>query len=346
MKINKIFAGAVVVAAAMTSCENQDVSYADFDYQTVYFANQYPVRILELGDDDFVDNTLDNQNIVEVKATTGGAYQNGSDVVIDYVVDDLLCDGLSFGSVNTGAKVIPMPSSYYQLLSDKIAISSGSIFGGVKVKLTDAFFADPLALTANYVIPLRMTEVAGADSILQGRPSIPDPNRCIDAHWAVKPKDYVLYAVRFINPWHGNYLRRGTDVITLADGTASALVRHKAYVEYDQLVKITTSGLKSTILPLSVKGSDGKDVKFNLELTFADDQSCTVSGSSATYNITGTGKFVKLGEKKSIGGKDRNALYLDYAVDFTTLGIKYNTKDTLVVRDRAITAEYFTVVKK
>jgi len=344
MKFNKIIVG-VVAFAAMASCKNQDITFDDFDYQTVYFANQFPVRTLELGDDSFVDNTLDNQYIVEVKATMGGAYSNSPDIVIDYVVDDRLCDDLYF--VAGGGKITPLPSNYYQLLSDKITIPSGSILGGVQVKFTDEFFADPLTLTTNYVIPLRMTNVTGAEKILTGTAAVQSPNRLVDSDWSVKPKDFVLYGVKYINPWHGNYLRRGTDVISMTDGSsASVNVRHKEYVEYDELVKISTTSLKSAVLPLIIKDKAGKDVKYDLELTFADDQTCTVSGSSAVYTATGTGKFVKLGEKKSLGGEDRNALYLDYSVDFPALGIKYDTNDTLVVRDRAMTTEYFTVAIK
>ena len=39
---------------------------------------------------------------------------------------------------------------------------------GVEVSFTDAFFADPEALTATYVIPLVMTGVTNADRILNG----------------------------------------------------------------------------------------------------------------------------------------------------------------------------------
>ena len=51
--------------------------------------------------------------------------------------------------------------------------------------------------------------------------------------------------------------------------------------------------------------------------------------------------FVKNGEKKSWGNKDRNALYLDYTVDLAG-GKKYVTKDTLVVRDRGVKMETFS----
>lgn len=343
MKINKIFIVLLLIVIVLISCENETISYPDFDYQTVYFANQFPVRTVELGEDLFVDNSIDNQHKVIIKATMGGVRDNRKNIEIDFKVDESLCDELYF---STGDKVVPMPSSYYDLASNKIMIPSGSILGGVEVQLTDDFFADPKSLVNTYVIPLLMTKVQGADSILQGIPSVFNPNRCIDADWTVKPRDFVLYAVKYVNPWHGNYLRRGLDRITTSDGAVSTIVRHSQYIENDEVVKITTSSLNTAFLPLSIKNIAGITVSYNLILTFADDGTCVVSSNSDTYEITGSGKFVLKGEKKSIGGYDRNALYLDYNVKFKNLNLEYATKDTLVVRDRGVSPEYFTVVKK
>lgn len=344
MKMNKIFMWMAVIAATLTSCENQDITYSDFDYQTVYFANQYPVRTVELGEDLYVDNSIDNLHKVEIKATMGGVRENKKDVVISFKVDESLCNGLYFAS--SGAKILPMPSEYYKLASNQITIPSGSVLGGVEVQLTDAFFADPNSLTNTYVIPLLITGVQGADSILQGKPLVSNPNRCVDANWSVKPRDFVLYTVKYINPWQGNYLRRGIDQITKADGTTVTSTRHTQYVENNELVNISTNSLKVSTLPLSIRDSQGNAVKYNLVLTFADDGTCTVSSNNSNYEISGSGKFVSKGEKKSIGGYDRNALYLDYNVKFKSLNLQYSTKDTLVVRDRGVAPEYFTVIMK
>lgn len=346
MKINKLVLGLGAVAVLLSSCESKDATFPDFDYQTVYFANQYPVRTLELGEDPLVDISLDNERKVEIKATTGGVYENKSNISIDYVVDPTLCDNLYFTS--GGAKILPMPADYYQLASNKLSIPSGSTMGGVQVTLTDAFFADPNSLKNTYVIPLLMKDVMGADSILSGNPLINNPSRVVDSHWSVVPRDFVLYAVKYVNPWHGKYLRRGTDVITNA-GVVTTNARHELYLEKNPVVSITTNSLTSNTLPLTILDNAKKTVNFNVVLTFADDQTCTVSGSSATaptYTVSGTGKFVSKGEKNGIGGKESNALYLDYKVDFTSLNITYETKDTLVVRDRGVYREYFTVTKK
>ena len=71
-------------------------------------------------------------------------------------------------------------------------------------------------------------------------------------------------------------------------------------------------------------------------MTFDEEGNCTISDESDDIQASGSGKFVIDGEKKSLGGKDRNALYLDYTVDFGNRNIKYATKDTLVLRTRNV----------
>ena len=341
--MNKILIGMMIAFLALTSCANQDITYPDFDYSTVYFPNQYPVRTVELGNDLYVDNTNDNLHKVIINAALGGVRENTKNVLIDFKVDTALCTGIYF---STGVKVVPMPSNYYTLSStNQIAISKGNIIGGVQVQLTDAFFADPKSLINTYVIPLSMTNVLGADSILQGTPTVLNPKPNVDANWTIKPKNFILYAVKYVNPWHGNYMRRGTDLITkTSDASVTTSVRHTQYVENNELVNIATNSLTVAKVPLKIKNSAGKDVPFNLILTFANDGTCTVTGDTpASFEITGTGKFVSKGEVKSIGGSDRDGLYLDYSVNFKSLGLQYSTKDTFVVRDRGIAPEYFTL---
>jgi len=344
--MNKIFIGLALTAGLLSSCRNKDKEFSDYTYQTVYFANQFPVRTVELGEDLFMDNSIDNLHKVMIKATMGGVYENNKNILIDFAVDTTLCRSLYFTNGPTkGSKVIPMPSGYYQLASNQISISSGSLLGGVEVQLTDAFFADTLSVTNTYAIPLVMTNEVGVDSILQGSPVVSNPDRLVDANWAIKPKDYVLYLVKFVNPWHGNYLRRGIDVVTRPNKTDSISKRDSLYVEKSPVVSLVTKSMSKVSLPLTIK-NNGTLVNYTLILTFADDGTCIVGSGTTNVTVTGTGSFVSKGEKNSFGGKDRDGLYLDYNVNFTALNLTYATKDTLVVRDRGVKADYFTVVKK
>jgi hypothetical protein len=217
-----------------------------------------------------------------------------------------------------------MPANYYTLSSDKIVIPKGQLIGGVEVQLTDAFFADPLAVKTTYVIPLTMISVLKADSILAN-------------------KKHTLYAIRYVNPWHGFYLRRGKDVVVGKAGNVSlnaTIVRHMQYVEKDEVKALTTRALKQAEFPVTFKGAGGTNINRTLLLTFDNSGNCTVSAADASFVASGSGKFVKKGEVNSWGSKDRDALYLNYQVELTDRNV--TSTDTLVLRDRGVKAETFT----
>jgi hypothetical protein len=319
----------------LSGCENEEQSFPDYGRTTVYFAYQYPLRTIVLGNDETFDNAIDNQHKCIIKATMGGVYGNGSNPTVDITVVNSLCDDLSFTG---GGNVVPMPSSYYNLLSDKIVIPKGEISGGVEVQLTDAFFADPKSIETTYVIPLVMSNVQNADSILSGTPNVENPDRCVAGNWSVAPKDYILYAVKYVNPWDAVYLRRGVDQVT-AGGATSTIVRHEKYVENNELCEFTTLSLNK-----AGWAWEGGGQACDLILTFNDNNECTLSTETPECSVSGSGKYVEKGEKNSFNNKDRDVLYLDYTINLGTQ--TYATKDTLVMRDRQVKPEWFTVVKK
>ena len=145
MKKNILYSGLAALLLSFTaSCESSDNEFPDFDYQTVYFANQLAMRTIELGEDEFVDNTGDNEHRFSINAAWGGGYTNRQNVIIDYVVDPSLCDRLYFKGTDTPLTL--MPESYYELGNpSQIAIPRGEIKGGVDVYLTDAFILAGLA---------------------------------------------------------------------------------------------------------------------------------------------------------------------------------------------------------
>jgi hypothetical protein len=77
-------------------------------------------------------------------------------------------------------------------------------------------------------------------------------------------------------------------------------------------------------------------------LTFNEQGDCTVTSETDGVSAIGSGKFVSKGDKNSWGNMDRDVLYLDYTIDYGD--IQVSTKDTLVVRDRGVKAEWFTPV--
>ncbi len=344
MKRKFIIPVSIAALALFTACQNGDNEFSDFDYQTVYFANQYGMRTVELGTDENVDLTSDNNHEVTIIATWGGGYSNKKNVIIDYVVDPSLVDGFYFKDSDQLVEV--MPEDYYTIDANKISIPSGQTMGGVKVHLTDKFFADRKAVGNCYVIPVRMTDVSGADRILTGTATEENPVLTNDAHWSVQPKNFMLFGVKFVNPWHGQYLRRGVDN-AIIDGQSTRVVRHSEYVENDEVVDLSTSAFKEDMLPITVKDAQGGDHTVDVVLTFADDNSCTLSSGSEGATVTGTGKFVSKGEKQSLGGKDRDAIYLDYTLDLPDMNMKLESRDTLVLRTRNVYgAQAFSIERK
>jgi len=323
----------LLLATGFSACKNGDNDFPDYEGGiSAYFAYQYPVKIITLGEDGEQDNSLDNKHKCAIYATQGGAYKS-KNLSIDVVVDNTLCDNLTFPD---GSPVKAMPSSYYSLESTTLTHKKDYLFG-TEVSLTDAFFADPEAINQTYVIPLRMIEARGADRILSGKAIDPEstPARCDASAWSELPKDYVLYCVKYINPWTSSYLRRGVDKVT-ENGTTTTQIRHEAYVEYDEVVKLTTKSMTECIFPVSTVVPDGdskKTLTCDLVLT-VNDGNVSISTTTPGMSASGTGKYVEKGEKKSWDNRDCNALYLSYTVDF---GVRtYTTEDTLVMRTRDI----------
>ena len=323
----------------ISSCKNQDIEFDDYDYSAVYFARQTPVRTLVMGEDTY-DTSLDNQHKCKIYATISGVYNNDKKVEIGIEIDNKLCENLFFDT-EYSTKVKAMPADYYELSSNKIVLNK-EMMGAVEVQFTDKFFEDPDALTNTYVIPVRMTDVVNADSILSGKTNDPGVSLTNAAHWITLPMNYVLYCVKYINEWDGNYLRRGKDIITTA-GETKENVRHKEYVEYDYICSIDTKNLTTAIMPVSLEGFGDYD----LTLSFNDKKECTVTTETDGFAISnGNGKFVKDGDKNSWGNKDRDVIYLDYTILNEETGASCHTLDTLVIRDRGVAYETFSTYYK
>jgi hypothetical protein len=359
MKLKKCIYGVVLGALSLTytSCYNADTEFPDYEGgTTAYFAYQNPVRTLVLGNDIY-DNTLDNAHKCQIWSTMGGAY-GGRDAYVDIAVDESLCDNLYFvdDGGNPANPVLPMPSSYYSLASNVIAYN-GEPRGNVEVQFTDAFFNDPKAIENTYVIPLVMKSARGIDHILTGSPlEGQNPSRTNTEDWGVLAKDYVLYCVRYMNPWQGKYIRRGVDNVT-EKGTTTQVIRQdftlmKSDLEHlkenpvnanDEVCGITTKNMTQAIFPVSFKTS-GASLSCNLILTF-DGNKCTISTDDENVKATGSGEFITKGTEKpeykdfqwgSNNGElvQRDILRLAYDVDFNNGKVQVSTNDTLVVQTR------------
>lgn len=325
---------AICAAFSLTSCQNDDIEFGDYDYQTVYFARQSPIRTITLGEDVY-STDLDNEHRFQVYARLGGVESNKTNRTINIAVDESLCDNLYY---DDDTKVQPLPTSYYTLGSNVITIGTGQITNCVDVQLTDAFFADPLSTKLTYVLPLKM--VSASDSILSGM-------------------DYTLYGLKYKNKYTGCWLSRGTDVIT-TNGVDSTSVRMPDDWEDADLVYLTTEGLQQSRYEVSVNvntvDSKGKATistkTCSLILTFDDNENCTVTTDTEGCTATGSGKWTYHGLEKAWDKTDRDELTLDYTIVYTyengdeTTSTTVKTTETLCMRDRESKLEDFTYTEK
>ncbi len=319
----------------LISCKNQINEFPNFNYTTGYFPYQYPVRTIELGKDVVWDNTSDNNHKFLISTAMGGVYENTIDREFTVEQAGSLCSRVLFTSSKDTIRL--MPQSYYTLSSYKITIPAGNVNGGTEVQLTDAFFKDPMSIKLTYVIPLRITSVTKIDTILRGRALVDNPNPLNSTHWSVLPKDFTLFAVKFINPYHGTYLHRGTSSVDSLASRVETNLYHQKYVEQDELWSLITKSLNKVTVS---GGSHSRRVSgfIQMDLTFSDDGSCTISeATGSSYIITGTGKLVS--DADSWGNKKRDAIYLQYKIKSGTYSFSAN--DTLVVRDRGVVMETF-----
>lgn len=315
----------------MASCENGSQDFPDFDYTTVYFAYQNPIRTIVLGVDETTDVTPDNNHECSIIATMGGSY-NGSNAKVQIAVDPTLVDHLYFSD---GRKVEAMLKNYYSLSTTTLDYGGG-LTGATKVKLNDAFFADPKSIENTYVIPVKMTSVAGADSILSGKPVVDgeSPQLTNTTRWDPAPKNYTLYLVKYINQYTANYLQKGEDDITI-NGTTTKVSHGGAEVENGTVVKgITTRSLSAINWPVSYT-VNGTTLTANLILTFDDKGNGTVTTDTEGLTVSGTASFVQ--DAGTWNKKQRQGINYDLTLSFSD-GNKVATKGLLTMRDRGVTA--------
>lgn len=346
------------VSLLLGGCHNGDVEFPDYVKQTIYFAKQTPVRTVTLGDEEYVDNTLDNEHAVIVKAVLGGVNTNKKQRWATVTVDPSLCSTILFSD---GSPVKALPESYYNLASDRLTIEKGELLGGVRVNLTDAYFADPDAVNVTYVLPLRL--VSASEEILKGtaKDGIESPDPLNKDHWNVQPQDYVLYAIKYKNPYHGQWLCKSIDEID-DNGTVTRSENTPAEWEKAALRQISTKSLTKCVYSFSkavpIVVADGKserNISCDLILDINANGDVTVSTESEGCTASGSGSWKHRGEPKAWGDKDRDLLKLSYTYTITYVKnevtgekgyYKQTSEESLVMRDRQNKLETFSFIMK
>jgi len=337
MSMKKIFFFLMIIG--LSACYNQEKMFDDYDIQSVYFPFQYPVRTLSLGNDR-LDNSLDKQHKFHIGVCVGGLYmKNTKNWTVNFEVDNTLVYQYLVNANGDTLKVLP--TEYYTLNpAATVNIPKGSFSGLIEVELTDAFFQDPVAIKGNYVIPLKIVSSPNDVDILRGTVAegITNPNIHLTSDWSVLPRDYTLFGIKYVNPYHGTWLRRGKMLVKNVAGNILNIVIYRAnYVEFDMPVKLTTTKLNQVTGTLNVENET-----WNISLTVDNDKNIVIKsliGSPITVN--GMGKYVENGD--TWGGTPENptprdVLHLQYSYTRSNGNI-CEVFDTLVFRDRGIKVE-------
>jgi len=328
----------LTLVIGLISCKNFDIVHPDFAYTSGFFPYQFPVRTLVLGDYIY-DNSNDNAHKFVISVAMGGVYENSVDRAFTFEVDNSLCNSIFFKS--GGDLVRALPTNYYTLSSaNKIVIPVGKMNGGVEVQLTDAFFNDPLAIRNTYVVPLRLKSSADVDTILSGNSPNPAADPRIASQWNITPKNFTMFAVKFINEFHGAYFHYGTSKVKDALNTQIETITYSTpYVENNTVSQLVTTGRYQVSLSTiyrSVIMTGG----INMVLNFTGNTCTITAATGSAYTITGTGEFKS--QAYEWGNKKRDGITLKYTV--TTATNKYEADEVLVVRDRGVIMETYLPV--
>lgn len=335
--MKRIILTLAVLAFALYSCRNFDIAHPDFKYTSGYFPYQFPVRTIILGDYIY-DNSSDNNHQFVISIHLGGLRENNNNRSFQVEIDNSLCDSVLFSA--DGDTIRAMPAKYYTLETQNIVIPKGKMYAGVTVQLTDEFFNDPEAIRLSYVVPLRITGSNDVDTILMGKTERSNADPRIASDWDVPPKDFTMFAVKYINEYHGTYFYYGESEVKDATGNMiEDSTYEKEYMVNNSTVKLVTTGRHQVLLNTTLRDTTMTGT-VEMILSF-DGNNCTISAADdSLYTISGAGEFKP--DAYSWGDKKRNGIVLNYTISDGEH--TYTASDVLVSRDRGVVMETYTPV--
>ncbi|HEY0669024.1 MAG TPA: DUF1735 domain-containing protein [Sphingobacteriaceae bacterium] len=250
---------ALLITSLLFSCKKYDDYTIDYDYSSVYFGSQKPLRTIVAYDD----------MQFKLGVVLAGKRENTVNETVTFSIDPTLLNTVP------GASAFKlMPANYYTLSNtNTITIPAGKFTGDITVTMNRALFtADPLAVSKTYAIPVRITK-STTDSILVGSSTVP-------------AKDYTIIVVKYISPLHGTYYHKGVQDKLNSTGT---VVETNRYTNKD-LSKNQTWDL--TTLSLNEVSTSGAGNKTNAKLKLTrTNNAVAVSAISGATAVSGSGTY-------------------------------------------------------
>jgi len=371
------------IAFSLLACENQENNFDDFGSTSVYFPFQTPARTLIQGKYDLGFNDNDNNGRFEIGVVMSGVYNNDIDRRVHFELAPELIDAAALGVDTVNVKILPTSYYTIEQESPVTIPSgstNGRIPVQLSDAFFDDPLSFAEFEEVHYVIPLRITDYEQLDSLLTGVPLVDNPIKIRDEDWDPLPKDYTLFGIKFMNKYEGIYLRRGEDAAlglnesvtvfengdpteTVTENIQGSTVYRAEYVVQDELLPLSTAGRSDATTTIDVRRPGiASSSTLSLLLTFNNNEEITVSNAdpSSTVTVTGTGKFVEDGDEW--GGEPRDVIYLDLQYEeqevevsevrvfgtlisttTSTFSLSHQVNDTLVIRDRNVRFEEFTI---
>ena len=211
----------------------------------------------------------------------------------------------------TDAALTLLPQDYYSVdNASQFLIQPGTFQGSVEITIKPAFYADPKAITGNYVLPFKLVSTS-LDSILGGR-------------------ETLLLKLKYEAEVFGNYYHNGVTEIKDASGNLIDTQRYHQEEPITNAVNnwaLTTTGANTVTtngIGYLLNGSTKQLMEINVD---ASHKVSVSSNAGSTIEITESGTCSYDAGKR--------ILYLEYK--FTNAnGNLCNTKDTLTFRNRIL----------
>ena len=240
------------VLLLFSACEPYEDFIQDFDYSSVYFGTQKPLRTL-------VSRASSDQLTFKLGVAIGGLRENKQDHWVTFELDTTLLDSIP------GAEVFQLlPEDWYSfdISENKIIIPKGEFLGDFTISIDkEKFSADPLSLSKTYALPVKILD-SSLDSILRGDE-------------VTNPKDYTIVVVKYINEYSGVHYVRGRQVELDSNGEVIDGSLQEYY--FEDWIKNTTRNLV-TVNPTECDMSGiGRSALDKMRLHVGDDNTLTLS---------------------------------------------------------------------
>lgn len=288
-RLNKFLMAMLAAILTLSSCQYDDYDIK-YDYTSVYFANQEYNRNIVVGEG------------LELKAGVmfGGLINNPIERVVKYAIDtSLIPEG----------KIL-LPENYYTLGDPTdIIIPAGEAQGYLPIIMDSiAFLSDSISLTGDYVLPIRLTDAIGIDSINE-------------------TKDYHVMSISYWAKQHGNYYYNGTSVKSEAGVEISSEHYESLTTDNDGIRELKTVGATELSMVPAAKGYDPALGVYSLVVSVP-----SLGGGAVTILPDAESSVAVTPNGESSYDEANKTFILNYA--YSSGGFDYEVTDTLVFRNR------------